>query len=76
VAFEVDGVQDQEQVGWSVVVQGQVQEVTDTAEIEELRTTPLAPWAPGAKSHFVRINTDRVGGRRVSVADVPSHWWG
>ena len=76
VAFEVDGVHDQEQVGWSVVVQGQVQEVTDTAEVADLRTTPLAPWAPGAKPHYVRIDTDRVGGRRVSVADLPSHWWG
>ena len=76
VAFEVDGIQGQERVGWSVVVLGHVEEVTDSAEIDELRKTPLIPWAPGAKPHYVRIDSDRLSGRRISVADLPSHWWG
>ena len=76
VAFEVDGIHEQERVGWSVVVQGRVEEITDPEEIDELRQAPLMPWAPGAKSHFVRVEPDRLSGRRISVADVPSHWWG
>jgi uncharacterized protein len=76
VAFEVDGIQKQQQVGWSVVVQGHVQEVTETTELDELRKTPLVAWASGAKEHYVRINPGRVSGRRINVADLPSNWWG
>lgn len=76
VAFEVDGIQERERVGWSVVVLGCLEEINDPAVIEELRQTPLMPWAPGAKQHYVRVDPDRLSGRRISLADLPSHWWG
>ena len=76
VAFEVDGVQEQERVGWSVVVLGYLQEVTDPAEVDELSKTPLIPWAPGAKQVYARVDPDRLSGRQISVADLPSSWWG
>jgi nitroimidazol reductase NimA-like FMN-containing flavoprotein (pyridoxamine 5'-phosphate oxidase superfamily) len=76
VAFEVDGIQAHDRVGWSVVVLGHLQEVTDRAEIDLLSQTPLIPWAPGPKQHYVRVDPDRLSGRRISVADLPSHWWG
>ena len=76
VAFEVDGIQAQQRIGWSVVVLGHLREVTETTEIEALEKTPLVPWASGAKRHYVRVESDRLSGRRVSVADLPSNWWG
>lgn len=75
VAFEVDGVDEQQRVGWSVVVRGDASEVTEATELDRLRQGPLVPWAPGAKSHYVRV-PGRVTGRRISVADLPSNWWG
>lgn len=76
VAFEVDGVNNQQRTGWSVVVRGPVEHVTDSTELERLRRIPLAPWAPGAKLHYVRVRPDEVTGRRISVADLPHEWWG
>ena len=76
VAFEVDGIDAQQRIGWSVVVLGQLREVTEPTEIDALHKTPLVPWASGAKQHYVRVDADRVSGRRVSVADLPSNWWG
>ena len=76
VAFEVDGIQERERVGWSVVVLGRLQTIDDPAEIDELRQTPLMPWAPVANQHYVRVEPDRLSGRRISIADLPSHWWG
>jgi hypothetical protein len=32
--------------GWSVVVTGTAQAVVDPAELDDLRQTPLLPWAP------------------------------
>ena len=46
-------------------MQGHVQEVTETTELDELRKTPLVAWASGAKEHYVRINP-------VELADVES----
>jgi hypothetical protein len=76
VAFEVDGIDAQQRIGWSVVALGQLREVTEPAEIDALQKTPLVPWASGAKQHYVRVESDRLSGRRVSVADLPSNWWG
>ena len=76
VAFEVDGIDEQQQTGWSVVVRGHVEAVTDAAERAQLDETPLVAWAPGAKPHYVRVLPRLVTGRRVSLHHLPSHWWG
>lgn len=76
VAFEVDGTDDQQQIGWSVVVRGHVEEVTDPNERDRLSSTPLVTWAPGTKSHYVRIDPRAVTGRRIRMPDLPSHWFG
>jgi nitroimidazol reductase NimA-like FMN-containing flavoprotein (pyridoxamine 5'-phosphate oxidase superfamily) len=76
VAFEIDSIDPRERIGWSVVVRGHIQEVTDPGEREALEQTPLHPWAPGAKSHYVRINPRLVTGRRINAASLPSQWWG
>ena len=76
VAFEVDGVDENHHVGWSVVVRGHAEEVTDEDELAELRKTPLLAWHPGPKPHYVRINATQVIGRRIRIADLPLNWWG
>jgi nitroimidazol reductase NimA-like FMN-containing flavoprotein (pyridoxamine 5'-phosphate oxidase superfamily) len=70
VAFEVDGTDTATHTGWSVLVRGEAIEVTDPAELARLRKLPLHPWAPGAKTHYVRILPAALTGRRIWV---PSH---
>ena len=76
VAFQVDGVDQTRQVGWSVVVRGHAEEVTDEDKLAKLRQTPLLAWHPGRNPHFVQINAKQVSGRRIKIADIPSNWWG
>jgi nitroimidazol reductase NimA-like FMN-containing flavoprotein (pyridoxamine 5'-phosphate oxidase superfamily) len=73
VAFEVDGADGAAHTGWSVVVRGEATEVTDPAELARLRKRRLSPWAPGAKSRYVRILPAKLTGRRISAASGPSH---
>ena len=65
VAFEIDGIDAAAHTGWSVVVRGEAVEVTDPAELARLRKLPLSPWAPGAKSRYVRILPAVLTGRRI-----------
>jgi uncharacterized protein len=65
VAFEIDGTDAAAHTGWSVVVRGEAVEVTDPAELARLRRLPLSPWAPGAKSRYVRILPVALTGRRI-----------
>jgi nitroimidazol reductase NimA-like FMN-containing flavoprotein (pyridoxamine 5'-phosphate oxidase superfamily) len=76
VAFEVDGVDEQQQRGWSVVVRGFLEEVVDPDELGRLSSTPLVAWAPGARAHYVRVNPRLVTGRRIQMPHLPSHWFG
>jgi nitroimidazol reductase NimA-like FMN-containing flavoprotein (pyridoxamine 5'-phosphate oxidase superfamily) len=55
VGFEVDGVEEANRTGWSVLVRGEAVEVTDPAELARVRRLPLYLWAPGPKSRYVRI---------------------
>jgi nitroimidazol reductase NimA-like FMN-containing flavoprotein (pyridoxamine 5'-phosphate oxidase superfamily) len=75
VAFEVDGVDETQQVGWSVLVRGHAEEVTDDDTIAALRQTPLLAWHPRAKPRYIRINASQVIGRRIKIADLPPNWW-
>ena len=76
VAFEVDGVDQDRQVGWSVVVRGRAEEVTDPVKLAELRQSPLVAWHPSANSRYVRVKPSQVIGRRITIADLPPNWWG
>jgi nitroimidazol reductase NimA-like FMN-containing flavoprotein (pyridoxamine 5'-phosphate oxidase superfamily) len=64
VAFEVDGVDQQLEIGWSVLIRGFLSEVTDRAELDELRRSPLRAWAPGAKAHFLRVSPRQITGSK------------
>jgi uncharacterized protein len=68
VAFEIDGTDPGTRTGWSVLVRGEAVEVTDPAELARLRELPLHPWAPGVKSHYVRVLPSLVTGRRIAAS--------
>jgi nitroimidazol reductase NimA-like FMN-containing flavoprotein (pyridoxamine 5'-phosphate oxidase superfamily) len=65
VAFEVDRIDASTGTGWSILVRGEATEVTDRSELARLRKLPLNPWAPGRKSHYVRILPAVLTGRRI-----------
>ena len=65
VAFEVDGADPAARTGWSVLVRGEAIEVTNPEELARLRTLRLDPWAPGVKTHYVRILPAVLTGRRI-----------
>jgi nitroimidazol reductase NimA-like FMN-containing flavoprotein (pyridoxamine 5'-phosphate oxidase superfamily) len=67
VAFEVDGLERWSQSGWSVLVQGFGQDVTDAVGLryEDLRRRSLATWLPGEQQHWLTIQIQRISGRRI-----------
>jgi hypothetical protein len=75
VAFEVDGIDPAERIGWSILIRGSAATVTEPGELSRLEQLPLIPWAPGKKPHYVRVS-GTLSGRRIALADLPSQWWG
>jgi uncharacterized protein len=68
VCFEVDRADAAAHTGWSVIVRGEITEVTDRAELERLRELPLRAWAPGVRDRYVRILPAVLTGRRIAAA--------
>jgi uncharacterized protein len=64
LAFEVDGVDEGSQLGWSVLVKGRATVVRDVVEATRL-STGLHAWAPGPHDVLVRIEATEVTGRQV-----------
>jgi uncharacterized protein len=65
-AFEVDGTDAFSETGWSVLLRGYAQEVSDPSERAEVEHLPLHPWATGDKDHWIRIVPWAVTGRAIS----------
>jgi uncharacterized protein len=66
-AFEVDGIDHTEGVGWSVIIVGVCEEITDAGELRRIEGLGLEPFAPGRDGHWMRIRTNVVSGRRIEV---------
>lgn len=66
-AFEIDGTDPAERVGWSVIILGVAEEITDPAELRRIETLGLDPWAPGHKDSWFRIRANTVSGRRIAA---------
>ena len=64
-AFETDGSDAASKTGWSVIVQGPVEEVKDAADVHRIERLGLSPWAPGEKPHVIRLRATVVSGRRI-----------
>ena len=77
VAFQIDGADQASRTGWSVLVRAEAVEVIDSDDLARLGELPLYPWAPGAKTHYVRLLPALLTGRRIAVPDdAPSNWFG
>lgn len=70
LAFEVDHFRDEKQLGWSVVVRGRADVVTDPVELEHIRKVwPPYPWADGSRNLHFRLPWQELTGR--SLGKVP-----
>ncbi|MER5467713.1 pyridoxamine 5'-phosphate oxidase family protein [Streptomyces sp. NPDC002935] len=69
VAFQVDHVDEALSQGWSVLVQGSAQAVTDPDIRRRLDALAYSrPWAGGEERDlWVRVEQDRISGRRIAV---------
>ena len=63
--FEIDGIDEYARTGWSVIMIGVADEVTNPNEISRLDGLALDSWAPGQKAHWMRIRAATVSGRRI-----------
>jgi uncharacterized protein len=61
VAFEVDSIEADAHAGWSVVIHGHPEDITDQAGTDP---NNVQPWA-GRKELLVRITPQSITGRRV-----------
>lgn len=74
VTFEVDALDPVTRTGWSVLVRGLAERVTERHRPELVGRTRAAgaqPWAPGERDEWLRILPHRVTGRRVVAAELP-----
>ncbi|MFI6360142.1 pyridoxamine 5'-phosphate oxidase family protein [Streptomyces sp. NPDC050743] len=66
VAYEADAIDPDTHLGWSVVVTGYAQLVTDPVELDRIREL-LQPWAPiEGMDQAVRIRPELVAGVRLT----------
>ncbi|MFC5720905.1 helix-turn-helix domain-containing protein [Streptomyces gamaensis] len=64
VAFETDHLDEQLSTGWSVLVTGAAEHVTDPEAVRALAARPGAePWAGGVRTLWVRVVPGQVSGR-------------
>lgn len=64
-AFEIDDFDPSGRAGWSVIVIGRAEEVTEPVEADRLEQLGLCSLAPGAEPHWIRIRSTVLSGRRV-----------
>jgi nitroimidazol reductase NimA-like FMN-containing flavoprotein (pyridoxamine 5'-phosphate oxidase superfamily) len=66
VAFEVDTYDAKQHTGWSVLIKGRADLVTDESMLARLRATRLRTWSPAApRTEWVVIRPDEVSGRQL-----------
>jgi hypothetical protein len=70
VALEVDEVDAESGVAWSVVLKADTELVEHLDDIEHVETLPLPRWHPQYLGRFVRARPRDVHGRRVSRVDI------
>ena len=65
VCFEIDGLDEKQKIGWSVLAVGPITHIRDPAQLAQTRQLALQPWAAGEKAHVLRISPTKVTGRRI-----------
>jgi nitroimidazol reductase NimA-like FMN-containing flavoprotein (pyridoxamine 5'-phosphate oxidase superfamily) len=64
-AFEVDGTDATGRIGWSVIILGATEEITNQRELDRLAGLGLDPGVPGLRTHWFAIRARTVSGRRI-----------
>lgn len=67
VSFQVDRLDREEGIGWSVLVRGRLQEVVRGDELDRLVALDLQPFAGGRRAHWVRVMARSMTGRKVPL---------
>lgn len=65
IAFEIDGIDEKREVGWSVLVVGQARWLGSPNHLAHARTLPLQPWAAGERANIVQLTPTKITGRRI-----------
>jgi len=65
VSFDVDHLDDALSEGWSVLITGRAQIITDQAGLARAEALHLEPWAGGDKPTYVRLTGTQITGRRI-----------
>jgi nitroimidazol reductase NimA-like FMN-containing flavoprotein (pyridoxamine 5'-phosphate oxidase superfamily) len=71
IVFEADEVDGATRIGWSVVVTGIAEVVTDPTERDKLHGL-VVPWAPGDRDTLIRVPITMLTGRRIVETSVPT----
>jgi uncharacterized protein len=69
VAFEVDGMDPDGEAGWSVLVVGHAEELTDRDAIARAASHRAVLWQAGPDVRWVRIVASKVSGRHITASD-------
>jgi nitroimidazol reductase NimA-like FMN-containing flavoprotein (pyridoxamine 5'-phosphate oxidase superfamily) len=64
-AFEIDEIDSPPHPGWSVIVAGVTEQITDAGELKRLSTTGELPWTDGCAGQLIRIRARSVSGRSI-----------
>jgi nitroimidazol reductase NimA-like FMN-containing flavoprotein (pyridoxamine 5'-phosphate oxidase superfamily) len=65
VAFEIDNIDEEAKSGWSVLVLGFAEALTDDYLLTSAWETGPVPWADGVRNLFIEIKPRRISGRAV-----------
>ena len=65
VAFEIDDIDEERESGWSVLVLGSAERVTQEHTLSSLWTDGPVPWAEGTRNMFIMITPETITGRTV-----------
>ena len=65
VSFEVDEIDVQQRLAWSVLATGTVSRVDDPAELRHAMLLHPTPWARGARDQYLRLTVKTITGRRL-----------
>lgn len=76
VGFQVDSINERTRSGWSVLVQGTAETISDAGEVARLRGLEVDPWAQGERTGYVRVEIAAISGRRITPDLPPGLWLG
>ncbi|MEO8695569.1 MAG: pyridoxamine 5'-phosphate oxidase family protein [Acidimicrobiales bacterium] len=71
VGFQVDGIDDAEGSGWSVLVRGKMQHLRDPAQMEFLESLDPTPSVPADRDAWIAIEPVVITGRRLRAGGKP-----